>query len=63
MANRWISCLKEAPVSQLLEQKVTFCFSLGSWESVTSLDTMENIRLLEPESCELMPGTYLITIQ
>ena len=63
MANRWISCVKEAPVSQLLEQKVTFRFSLGNWESVTSLDTMENIRLLDPESCELTPGTYLITIQ
>ena len=63
MANRWISCLKEGPVSQLMEQKVTFRFSLGNLESVTSLDTTKNIVLSDPDRCELMPGIYLINIR
>ena len=63
MANRWISCLKEPPVSQLLEQVLTFRFSLGELENIVSLDTKETIQISDPESCELHPGNYLITLR
>ena len=63
MANRWISCLKEAPVSQLLEQVLTFRFSLGELKNVSSLDTKETIHISDPECCELHPGDYLITLR
>ena len=63
MANRWISCLKEAPVSQLLEQVLTFRFSLGELEKVSSLGTKETIQISDSGSCELHPGDYLITLR
>ena len=63
MANRWISCLKEAPVSQLLEQLLTFRFSLGELKNVSSLDTKETIHISNSSSCELHPGDYLITLR
>ena len=63
MANRWISCLKEAPVSQLLEQVLTFRFTLGEIKEISSLDTMETIRTTDSSSCDLYPGNYLITLE
>ncbi len=63
MANRWVSCLKEAPVSQLLEQKLSFHFALGELESVSSADSMQTVKLSDQTGCEILPGSYLINLK
>ena len=63
MANRWVSCLKEAPVSQLLEQKLSFHFALGELESGSSADSMQTVKLSGQTGCEILPGSYLIDLK
>ncbi|MBR5079292.1 MAG: hypothetical protein IKX30_11185 [Victivallales bacterium] len=62
MANRWISCLKEPPVSQLREDMLDFSFFLSPLQKVTSLSMQEDFPLKDNHSACLPPGDYLLTL-
>ena len=63
MANRWISCIKEPPVSQLKETLLNFRFSLAPWKKITALSgNQAEIPVTGTDSAALMPGDYLITL-
>ena len=64
MANRWISCLKEPPISQLKEDMLEFRFSLGTWRGVQALSgRSDGIVVLDDHSARLEPGDYLIVLE
>ena len=62
MANRWISCLKEQPVSQLREDMLDFSFFLSPLQKVTSLSMQEDFPLKDNHSACLPPRDYLLTL-
>jgi hypothetical protein len=64
MANRWISCLKEPPVSQLKEDWLDFSFSLGPWREIKAVSGgADCIALLGNHSARLAPGDYRIILE
>ncbi|MBO4303153.1 MAG: hypothetical protein J6A21_01065 [Lentisphaeria bacterium] len=60
MANRWISCLKEPPVSQLKEEALLFRFSLASWKKITDPSGKKEFEKVDDCSARLLPGSYRI---
>jgi len=63
MANRWISCLTEPPVSQLREDMLEFRFMLAPWRKITPFGNDEaEIPLLDECSARLAPGDYRIVL-
>ncbi|MBO4649079.1 MAG: hypothetical protein J5806_13085 [Lentisphaeria bacterium] len=63
MANRWISCLTEPPVSQLREDMLEFRFTLAPWRKIAPLGNDEaEIPLLDECSARLAPGDYRIVL-
>lgn len=62
MANRWISCIKEPPISQLREDMLDFHFFLSTLQKVTSLSSQTDFPLKDTHSVCLPPGDYLITL-
>ena len=62
MANRWISCLKEPPVSQLIENRLEFSFFLSTLQKVTSMSTQMDFPLNDAHCIFLPPGDYLLTL-
>ena len=64
MANRWISCIKEPPVSQLLETRLEFSFTLAPWKEIIPLSGIPaEIPLSGIDSARLLPGDYRIILQ
>ena len=64
MANRWISCLKEPPVSQLKEDVLVFSFLLGTWQEIKPLsEGVGDIVRLDKHSARLAPGDYRIILE
>ena len=64
MANRWISCIKEPPVSQLLETRLEFSFTLAPWKEIIPLSGIPaEIPLNGIDSARLLPGDYRIILQ
>ena len=64
MANRWISCLKEPPVSQLKEDVLEFSFLLGTWQEIKPLSQgVGDIVRLDEHSARLAPGDYRIILE
>lgn len=62
MANRWVSCLKEAPVSQLLEERLVFSFSLEPWKKITDVSGETEYTQESDGTVRLAPGTYRIRL-
>ena len=63
MANRWISCIKEAPVSQLLEDMLEFSFFISPLQKVTSLSANKDFPLKDMHTVNLPSGDYLLTLK
>ena len=63
MANRWISCIKEPPVSQISDRAVEFTFKLAPCESITSVDGRICGELTERGTRLLHPGDYRIKLK
>ena len=64
MANRWISCLKEPPVSLLKEDWLEFRFALAPWRKICKLDDEQTeFPLLDDCSAKLAPGDYRIFLK
>ena len=63
MANRWVSCLNEPPVSQLREDLLDFRFSLAPWRKISPLGgNIPGIPLQDEYSARLLPGDYRIEL-
>ena len=62
MANRWVSCLREPPVSQLREDTLQFSFTLAPWKSITDLSGSTEYERTEEGSVRLAPGDYKIKL-
>ena len=62
MANRWVSCLKESPVSQLLEEKLTFRFLLETNWRVTDMSGATEFPQTAENTVSLLPGNYRILL-
>lgn len=62
MANRWVSCLKEPPVSQLREDALEFRFTLAPWKKITDLSGSTEYERTEDGSVHLAPGDYKIKL-
>ena len=63
MANRWISCIKEAPVSQLREEAMTFSFLLKTNWSVTDMSGSTDFPKTAENTVSLLPGDYRILLK
>ena len=63
MANRWISCIKEAPVSQLLEEELTFRFNLETNCKITDLSGNTLVTQTAENTVSLPPGDYRILLK
>ena len=59
MANRWISCLKEPPVSQLREDSLSFRFLLAPKWRITDMNRTQDYPIID-NSATLPPGDYRI---
>lgn len=62
MANRWVSCLKEPPVSQLREDTLLFSFTLAPWKKITDLSGSTEFERTKEGSVRLAPGDYKIKL-
>ena len=62
MANRWVSCLKEPPVSLLREDTLSFSFTLAPWKKITDLSGNTEYTRAEDGSVRLAPGEYKINL-
>ncbi|MBQ7179489.1 MAG: hypothetical protein IJS08_18875, partial [Victivallales bacterium] len=60
MANRWVSCLKEAPVSLLREDTLLFSLMLAPWRKITDLSGNTEYAMTDEHSARLAPGSYRI---
>jgi len=62
MANRWVSCLREPPVSQLREDALEFRFTLAPWRKITDLSGSTEYERTDEGSVRLEPGDYKIIL-
>ena len=60
MANRWVSCLKEPPVSLLREDTLLFSLMLAPWRKITDLSGNTEYAMTDEHSARLAPGSYRI---
>ena len=63
MANRYVNCLKEAPVSQLMEKKVDFKLNAFKLVSCKSIDDETEIPVAADGSILVKPGSYLLRVE
>ena len=63
MANRWVSCLKEPPVSQLLEEELVFRFLLAPKWMVTDIAGTTEYPHTSEHTVRLQPGDYRILLK
>lgn len=62
MANRWISCLKEPPVSLLREDTLQFSFMLAPWKKITDQSGNTEYARTDDNAVRLRPGSYRIML-
>ena len=60
MANRWVSCLREPPVSLLREDTLLFSLMLAPWRKITDLSGNIEYAMTDEHSARLAPGSYRI---
>jgi len=63
MANRYVNCLKELPVSILKEEKIGLTFRMIKIKSIISADTGEYVEISRDGRIVISPGEYRINIQ
>lgn len=63
MANRYVNCLKEPPVSQLLEQKVDFKMNAFEISSCKSAEDGTDFPVASDKTLLLPPGSYLLKVK
>lgn len=63
MANRYVNCLKEAPVSILKEEKITFKLNAFSIESARNSLTGASTAIEADGSITIDPGEYILRIK
>ena len=63
MANRWVSCTKEPPVSQISDQAVEFAFKLAPVESITAVNGEVCCNVTAGNKWMLHPGDYRIRLK
>ena len=63
MANRYVNCLKEPPVSQLSERKVDFKLNALELISCEEAANGKTIPVASDGSILVAPGTYLLKVK
>ena len=63
MANRWVSCTKEPPVSQISDRAVEFAFKLAPVESITAVNGEVCCNVTAGNKWMLHPGDYRIRLK
>ena len=63
MANRYVNCLKEPPVSQLFEKKVDFRMNAFRIVSCREAETGEEVPVSQDGAILAEPGSYILKVR